>query len=310
MCATQVSSLNSEEAAEVLWRNPNTATQFLVCAGLLILPRLCPRGHPWKLIACGARCGTLLGYYDDLESEDEEGNPKEKRDFCRASSTWRVPKSLLQAMPSRKFTPEKLTKLLFWFSEGESLKRVKTEARVSEKTLALVVNAVRRIMRWDLLQDVGQRKLGGWGKIVVIDETYWKKPKTTRGGFRGRPSGAEKICVLGLCEVDMETRTCTGNIRLIEISGPTKACIREQILLYVEPGSLIFTDSHKSYRWLTEAGFVHRAVNHRRREFSRTELIYGHEIVVSTNSAEGLFGRVKEFARAKQRKKSPGGAMD
>ena len=69
---------------------------------------------------------------------------------------------------------------------------MKTEARVSEKTLALVVNAVRRIMRWDLLQDVGQRKFGGWGKIVVIDETYWKKQKTTRGGFRSRPSGAEK----------------------------------------------------------------------------------------------------------------------
>ena len=79
-----------------------------------------------------------------------------------------------------------------------------------------------------------------------MDETYWRKPKVNRAGFRGRPSFTEKVCVLGILEVDMETRTCTGRVRLIQIAGPTKVCIREQVLLHVEPGSLVFTDSHKS----------------------------------------------------------------
>jgi hypothetical protein len=51
------------------------------------------------------------------------------------------------------------------------------------------------------------------------------------------------------------------------------------------------------------SGLVHRNVNHKEREFSRPETIFGVEVVVSTNSAEGLFGRVKVFARSKGRKR-------
>ena len=51
------------------------------------------------------------------------------------------------------------------------------------------------------------------------------------------------------------------------------------------------------------SGFVHRAVNHRQREFSKRETIFGKEILVSTNAAEGLFGRLKTWMRAKAAKK-------
>ena len=66
---------------------------------------------------------------------------------------------------------------------------------------------------------------------------------------------------------------------------------------------MIFTDSHSSYKWLKNEGYVHRAVNHKQREFSRTEIIYGVRIVVSTHAAEGLFGRMKAFARARRMKR-------
>ena len=51
------------------------------------------------------------------------------------------------------------------------------------------------------------------------------------------------------------------------------------------------------------SGFVHRAVNHKQREFSRRETVFGKEVVVSTNAAEGLFGRLKAWMRTKAAKK-------
>eukprot|EP00973_Karenia_brevis_P055393 7701908-Karenia_brevis.AAC.1 len=101
----------------------------------------------------------------------------------------------------------------------------------------------------------------------------------------------------------MVTRRETGQIILVCIAGPTKALIKEKVDQYVEPGSLIFTDSHKSYAWLTDAGYVHRSVNHKEGEFSRPELVYGVWVNVTSNPTEGLFGRCKQFARTKGVKK-------
>eukprot|EP00973_Karenia_brevis_P082238 11401055-Karenia_brevis.AAC.1 len=68
---------------------------------------------------------------------------------------------------------------------------------------------------------------------------------------------------------------------------------------HVEPRSLLFTDGHKAYGILKQAGYIHGSGNHKAREFSRPEMIYGVEVVVTTNSAEGMFGQCKEFTRAK-----------
>ena len=68
----------------------------------------------------------------------------------------------------------------------------------------------------------------------------------------------------------MATRKQTG-FRLIEIPNAKMIILKRLILANVVLGSLIFTDKHKSYCWLSKptSGFVHRAVNHKRNEFSR-----------------------------------------
>ena len=48
------------------------------------------------------------------------------------------------------------------------------------------------------------------------------------------------------------------------------------------------------------SGFIHRGVNHKQKEFSRR---VGKEVVVSTNAAEGLFGRLKAWVRTKAAKR-------
>eukprot|EP00973_Karenia_brevis_P086132 11946080-Karenia_brevis.AAC.1 len=112
-------------------------------------------------------------------------------------------------------------------------------------------------------------------------------------------SAGNKTCMLGIVELNMTTRKETGNNRLIEIPAPTRVQMEKHIKENITSGSLIFTDSHKSYNWLKDAGYIHRRVNHKKREFSREEQIFGVTINISTNAAEGLFGRVKTFARGK-----------
>ena len=78
--------------------------------------------------------------------------------------------------------------------------------------------------------------------------------------------------------------------------------LKREIERHVLPGSLIFTDRHKSYSFLGRAGsqYVHRAVNHKAGEFSRVERVFGEDINVTTNAVEGLFGRLKTYLRQRQ----------
>ena len=140
---------------------------------------------------------------------------------------------------------------------------------------------------------------------MCIDETWLTKKERSTGGFQGRSTAGTKTIVLGMMEINFESRRATGNCILMEIPDRSARTLKRFINTHVVPGSLIFTDSFKGYAWLSRpnSGFVHRCVNHKRREFSKTERIFGREVVVSTNSAEGLFGRLKSFLRAKGAKK-------
>ncbi|CAE7387926.1 unnamed protein product, partial [Symbiodinium microadriaticum] len=81
-----------------------------------------------------------------------------------------------------------------------------------------------------------------------------------------------------------------------------QATLKREIETHVLPGSLIFTDRHKSYHFLgrRQSQYVHRAVNHKAGEFSRMERIFGQDINVTTNAVEGLFGRLKKYLRQRE----------
>lgn len=128
----------------------------------------------------------------------------------------------------------------------------------------------------------------------------------TAGGSQGIPRLATKTIALGMMELDLSTRKATGKCVLKVIPDRTQHILKQEIQTHIAPGSLVFTDSFASYSWLSKpnSGFVHRAVNHRQREFSRTEQIFGKDVLVSTNSAEGLFGRLKSYLRQRNIKKT------
>ena len=65
----------------------------------------------------------------------------------------------------------------------------------------------------------------------------------------------------------------------------------EEITRRVAQGTLVWTDSHKSYDWLPKNGlYLHQKVNH-----SKGEWVGNHG--QSTNAVEGVWSRVKRGLR-------------
>ena len=193
-------------------------------------------------------------------------------------------------------------KSLYWFIDQVPLHVARKQAGVSEKQWRDLSYNLLKLMRDDIERQGAGAKLGGRGKVVCVDETFFTKKRRTRGGFQGNPSAGTQTIILGMVELDLVTRTETGGVKLIVIPDRKKVTLKRFIEENIEPGSLVFTDKFGSYSFMSRRGsaYVHRAVNHKAREFSRVEMIFGEAINVSTNSAEGLFGRVKAFCRLRK----------
>lgn len=128
-------------------------------------------------------------------------------------------------------------------------------------------------------------KVGGPGKLVVVDETVLAKRKY----HRGRPVARETCWVFGIYDVESKQGT------LEFIQNRSRDEMIPKILAKVEPGSVIHTDDHRSYASLAAHGYTHKTVNH-----SQTfKALDG----THTNHVEGYFSRMKAFLRKRSTKK-------
>ena len=231
--------------------------------------------------------------------DEESGELVYRKKWCDSSVTHRTPGGFWHSLPDN-LKPLQFITWLYWFAEkATSLQKMRTESRLSQYVNGALVESLQKVMWWKLQKDSSDSKRGGPGKIVCMDCTYFTKKRRSRSGFEGRTSSGHVTCILGIVEIDMATRTETGRAKLVPVRGERKVDIQAEVLKSIHPGSLIFTDEHKSYQWLGKTGFVHRTVKHKDRQFSRVENIYGVDVNISTNAAEGLFGRCKAFARAR-----------
>ena len=298
----------SKDAAVKVWPTFAQAVWFLLWIGLLSLPRCCPHGHEWNRFYSNfdgrnvfLHCVAPMILVPD--SEDEEEGQRKK--LCNRKMTWRQKGTLPYAL-CRTMRPDQYVALLYWFASDAPYTTCKKEADVTPEIWSKAVTRLRSIL-WLWLCKDSEKPLNGRGKVVCIDETFICKKKRAKGGFQARSTAGTKQIILGMIELDLATRKATGRIFLSEIPDRSKKTLRKHIQRQVVPGTLIFTDSLKSYAFLGRktSNYVHRCVNHKARDFSRRERIFGEEIVVSTNSAEGLFGRLKSYFRARGAKKVP-----
>ena len=198
---------------------------------------------------------------------------------------------------SNNLTPQLYLKMLYYYASDADYQTCKRECGVKSKVWRLFVQKIRAIL-WLVVGQQQQQQLGGRDRIVAVDETFFTTKKRSRGGFRGRETAGHATLVLGMIELDLHTRRATGRCLLQVIPNRTKRTLKRLLTQRIVPGSLVFTDALKSYRWMSARDSPPRYVNHKKREFSRVERIFGgQEIIISSNAAEGLFGRLKSYIR-------------
>lgn len=126
--------------------------------------------------------------------------------------------------------------------------------------------------------------LGGEGKVVEADETYYGKPAVsptlrTSGIPFKYPKKRNSRPVVALVERG-------GKAKVFHVAVADKAAVQKIVLENVHPDSRLHTDESRLYKGADALFASHETVNHSRREYARGD--------VTTNSAEGFFGVFKK----------------
>ncbi|XP_044753610.1 uncharacterized protein LOC123312257 isoform X2 [Coccinella septempunctata] len=157
--------------------------------------------------------------------------------------------------------PDQLAWIAYGFAWDWSHRQLRNEAvelelppeqqtEYSESTISAWYHYCREMIidHFDLhLQNM---KLGGPGKIVQIDESKFGRRKYNRG------RRVEGHWVLGMIEDGSE------EVAMMVVEFRDAHTLTEQIRNYILPGTTIHTDMWRGYNLLSEAGYVHRRVNH------------------------------------------------
>lgn len=171
------------------------------------------------------------------------------------------------------------TSLQLWFfaiflfiktRNGVSAKELERQLGVTYKTAWRMGHEIRKHMS----NVDGEAPLGGFGKIVQIDETFI-------GGYeKGAYGGKGKAIVMGMMEKN-------GDVMTKVIADRKEFTLFPHIATNVSIGTEIHTDEHRGYWTLRhETDYTHKTVNHRKDE-------YVGPSGQTTNGIEGFFGQLK-----------------
>jgi transposase-like protein len=127
-------------------------------------------------------------------------------------------------------------------------------------------------------------KLGGPGKIVEADETYYGRPEVPLPVAPKGTRNKSKVRKNTRAVVALVERG--GKSRVFHVGNADKATVSRIVRENVDPASRLHTDESKLYKGADEAFASHETVKHSAKEYVRGD--------VHTNSAEGFFGVFKK----------------
>ena len=126
----------------------------------------------------------------------------------------------------------------------------------------------------------------GAGVEVELDETYICKRKYNRG------REVIQYWIFGGIERVSKRRF------LVHLNGDARSAVNimDKVAMYVRPGSIVYTDAHRSYNQLTAKGYTHHVINH-----SANFVRQLPGVSVHTQTVERLWGDMKEYVKRRGR---------
>jgi transposase-like protein len=181
--------------------------------------------------------------------------------------------------------------LLCASKKGMSAHQLHRMLGVGYQTAWFMAHRLREGMRHDTKADAGG--LGGEGKVIEADETYFGKaenppernkylPPPTK---RGRTGPAGKRAIVALVERG-------GHVRSFHVKRATSATVTEIVRTNVSRESALMTDESKLYTKVGEEFASHRTVTHSAGEYVRKD-----DRSIHTNTIEGYFSIFKRGMR-------------
>ena len=153
------------------------------------------------------------------------------------------------------------------------------EINLTQKTAYRMLEQIRKLFR-----QIPPKQMID---IISVDEKYfgglekWKNEVDRIGGTQGR-STKTKIPVVCVYH-------WSGYVYLRVTSNAKANTLKQLIRPIVNRGSIVITDSLKSYNWLTKAGYLHVSLNHKAGEMARG--------CFHNNFPENVFHHLNRFIR-------------
>jgi len=210
---------------------------------------------------------------------------------CSGKKFWKVRRGKLRCknclyefkpkIGNISLTRQQWKRLLKWFLRCQSVNVVCEETGISKYKVLKALNLIRIIMAKDIPEV--------FEGIIEVDETYLggqKKNKRKSVLLKEKTKGRESKRGFGTTKQPVFGILCRSGKVYAEIVQDTEAeDLLPIITKQVKAGSKICSDTYRSYTGLAAKGYVHRTVEHRRKEYTKGK---NH-----INGLEGFWGFLK-----------------
>lgn len=249
---------------------------------------LWPEGPVCPHCGCMGRVYKLEGVYTKASKKNPEGVERhglKKCGECRKQFTVRIGTIFEEShIPLHKWL--QAIHLICSSKKGISSNQLHRVLEITLKSAWFLSHRIREAMRSGELGP-----MGGNGKIVEADETYFGKksgpaPTMTTSGRPftkgGKTGPSHKRAVLGLVERG-------GAVRTFHVEKANKENVAHLVNQNVNKESILMTDESRLYETIGGTFVDHKTTKHSAKEYARRE----GEMVVHSNTIENYFSVFK-----------------